>query len=153
MANALLFRSSAAIAVVHAAALWWFQAGNALLTATIVLGVATSLWNHGVTSSLAKIADRAMMWVGFCIDLHLVWSVPDVAAWATCFATLVASALLYFAAKWGLRLTERRSSSVSGSVARAWPVRVADLPHVLAHLSLTTTHVMLLEAYAESVAL
>lgn len=157
MANPVLFRSSAAVTVVHAAALarygvGWASPLRALLVATIVVGLATSLWNHGASSRAAQLVDRAAMWAGFCVDLYLSWHVPDAARWGVCCASLVAAAALYFLAKWViLRATMARSVSLES--ARASRVRwsklpAADMPHVLAHVTLTTTHMLLLDAYA-----
>jgi hypothetical protein len=160
MANPVLFRSSAAVAVVHAAALARYGVGlaspsRALLVATIVVGLATSLWNHGASSRAAQLVDRAAMWAGFCVDLYLSWHVPDAARWGVCCASLVAAAALYFLAKWVLLRSGMgvEARSVSLEIARAGRARwsklpAADMPHVLAHVTLTTTHMLLLDAYA-----
>lgn len=166
MANPVLFRSSAAIAAVHAAALarygvGWASPSRALLAATIVVGLATSLWNHGATSRAAQLVDRVAMWVGFFVDLALAWHVPDSARWGMCCASLVAAAALYFAAKWIVLKTvaevekemEKEKSIVKKGTLVWSRVNVADLPHVLAHVTLTTTHVMLLDAYAAATGL
>lgn len=164
MANPVLFRSSAAIAVMHAAALarygfGWSSPSRALLVATIVVGIATSLWNHGATSRAAKVVDRAAMWIGFFVDLHLAWHVPDAARWGACCASLVAAAALYFLAKWVIlkagvgsaasALPHELAEAGRRGAAAGWSkLNAADMPHVLAHVTLTTTHMMLLDAYA-----
>ena len=42
-----------------------------ILEVVIVVGILTSLWNHGTTNSVALISDRAMMAVSFLLVIGL----------------------------------------------------------------------------------
>jgi hypothetical protein len=149
MANSILFLSSLVMGFLHAAALVLYPSTNIVLAANIVLGVGTSMWNHGVTSSAAKLADRGMMWLGFVVDFHFVWTVPDYSRWSLCLATLFGAATLYWVAKaWIAWNASSKVTDFSQDVktyrdaARA----KANLPHLCAHASLTMTHLLLIDA-------
>jgi hypothetical protein len=117
MVNAVLFWSSAACGLAHLAA----ASGAAPHTykALTLLGVVTSLFNHGTTSRSAQVADRATMWIGGVTDLFVLWWIgADPATWA--LFTLVPAT--YAAAKW------------SGSTAT----------HLLSHAAITSVHFSLL---------
>ncbi|RLN46058.1 hypothetical protein BBJ29_008530 [Phytophthora kernoviae] len=87
------------MAILHTLALLWCPRVNPLLVTNVVFGVGTSVWNHGVTSFTARVADRMMMWVGFFVDLHLVWTISHHPRWALCVATLISAGVLYWIAK------------------------------------------------------
>ncbi|KAE8910179.1 hypothetical protein PF005_g18801 [Phytophthora fragariae] len=156
MTNAVLFTSTVMVGAVHILALLWYRQTSRLLAATIVAGLATSVWNHGVTSATAKVSDRLAMWLCFCVDLHLVWSLENRGRCWLCIATLVGAAILYGAAKvyiqWKLNT---QVAGVSNDLNKQRPVssvrrlRSGDVPHLLAHMSLTITHLLLVEAYSQ----
>ncbi|KAG7385976.1 hypothetical protein PHYBOEH_008807 [Phytophthora boehmeriae] len=150
MANSVLFASSIAMAILHTLALLWCPRVNPLLATNVVFGVGTSVWNHGATSLTARVADRAMMWIGFCVDLHLVWTISHHPSWALCAATLVGAAALYWIAKVWVLWTARAivSDLPKDSKLRPRKQKLSDLPHLCAHVSLTVTHFVLMEALA-----
>lgn len=158
MANFVLLLSSVSSAFVHMAAHLWYQQQNAVLTTTMACGIATSVWNHGVTSSVAKIADRVMMWIGFFSNLHSIWNVKDHSRQSMCLLTLLAAALLYSIAKallkWRFRThvanaqLAKHNDASGKSSRRLLPWSLPDLAHAFAHCSLTVTHVLLMEAYS-----
>lgn len=165
MANSVLFVSSVSIACIHVAAQLWYQQKNIVLTTTMACGIATSVWNHGVTSSLAKIADRVMMWIGFFSNLYSIWNVRDYTRQTLCLLALLAAALLYSVAK--VLIKWRSSTHVANVPHTALEVykgidqrshmsqrqrsllSLPDLPHLFAHCSLTATHVLLMDAYSQ----
>jgi hypothetical protein len=156
MANAVLFTSTVILGAVHILTLLWYRQTSRLLAATIVAGLATSVWNHGATSATAKATDRLTMWLCFSVDLHLVWSLENRGRCWLCIATLVGAAVLYGAAKvciqWKLNT---QVGGVSNDLNKQRPVssvrrlRSEDVTHLLAHMSLTITHLLLVEAYSQ----
>lgn len=140
MGNYVLFVSSLSLAILHGIAQLWFRQKNEILTTTISCGIATSIWNHGVTSRVAKLIDRGMMWVGFFSNLYSIAKLEDTYTYCSCLATLFLAGILYIAAK---LFTSRHVVSKVDCLKHIGP----NIPHVLAHLTLTLTHVMLMRAH------
>ncbi len=131
MANPVLFASSLSITIVHLIAQFWYQQTNPILSTMMICGLVTSIWNHGVTSFIAKYTDRCMMWIGFFVDSYLTWQIRDQSHFYVCIVCLILSASLYW-------------------VAKAWVTlsRNGNVPHLMAHCMLTVTHVSLIAAFA-----
>jgi hypothetical protein len=70
MVNPTLFVSAILCSALHSAAILWYQPP---LPYTIFLAsaCATSMWNHGTTSTLAKWSDRAIMGIGLPVTFAL----------------------------------------------------------------------------------
>jgi predicted membrane protein len=145
MTNFVLFLSSVFIAFIHVAAQLRYQQSNFVLTVTMACGCATSVWNHGVTSSIAKVVDRTMMWIGFFSNLCTISRVHDNTRQYACLATLLAAVLLYVVAKSCIALTGHQKQEETPCTNR-----LSDLPHILAHFSLTITHILLMESQTYS---
>lgn len=75
MANFALLCSSCGMVLLHAAAVAAFG-GPLLLRCSYLGGPATSVWNHGTTSCLAQLADRAAMAVGCALDVCYMATLP-----------------------------------------------------------------------------
>jgi predicted membrane protein len=139
MTNFVLFLSSVFITFIHVAAQLRYQQSNFVLTVTMACGCVTSVWNHGVTSSIAKAVDRLMMWIGFFSNLYTISRVHDNMRRYACLITLLAAVLLYVVAKSCIALSRRHQKQEESN-------RLSDLPHILAHFSLTITHILLMES-------
>ncbi len=78
MANPYLFTSSALLGALHFYWLWSLRPCNSmLLQSIIIVGVLTSVWNHGTTSKAAMYSDRAVMVIGFVVDVYLSINIPN----------------------------------------------------------------------------
>jgi hypothetical protein len=117
MVNRTLFWSSVACGALHLAACG--GAAPAVYQLLVLLGVTTSLWNHGTTSRSAQVADRATMWLGGTTDFLLLWAFDaSPATWA-----LFASIPIAYA------IAKQRHSTAA---------------HLVSHLAITSVHRTLL---------
>lgn len=119
MANATLFASSVVSGIIHWMALACFDRTPPLLKQIILVGIATSIWNHGTTSTLAKVADRVAMLVGFAVDVMFAVLLSNY----FCMWLLCGAVGFYFIAKQSC----------------------FDVYHVFAHLILTMAHLILIQ--------
>jgi hypothetical protein len=123
MANPALFVSSCVVSVIHALCmLLYWPCVQHVPAWSWTLGLATSVWNHGVTCPLAKWGDRVMMGVATGMDLFYA---PN----ATCAFFVVGAVTSYLSAK-----------HVSGQ-----PGLVL---HAGSHGLITTAHVLMLASYS-----
>lgn len=80
MANHILFLSSWYSGIIHIFAITKhiksYENPNILLCTMYIVGVITSIVNHGTTSELSKWADRIVMVVAFCADA--VWTAHSI---------------------------------------------------------------------------
>jgi hypothetical protein len=140
MANSMLFHSSIAMAVIHAIGFLWYRPSNTVLILTMLWGIGTSIWNHGTTCSVAKSADRMMMWIGFCANIFSIYGVHDYVVRWLCLLSIYMAVLLYVAAK----ATIGRKLNLTTIGIKNTTTHLSDLLHILAHLSLTITHTLLM---------
>jgi hypothetical protein len=100
MANSLLFRSAVILGSYNV----WLAIRYApfILEFILILGVVTSVWNHGTTSSHAKWFDRVTIVLVSAIDFIYMSFLPR--PWALFAALMLGTAiLLYFGAKFAIR--------------------------------------------------
>jgi hypothetical protein len=148
MANWFLFLSSCGFGSLHLLLLYYFQPHSVLLVGSILCGVTTSIWNHGVTSKIAMYADRLMMWVGCLINVRLISQLVTSSRYMVqlvCYGLLISSAMVYIVAK--RFMTKFQLASSVDSVCQA-----GDIPHGLAHAILTLMHAILIIHYSTSCA-
>jgi adenosine/AMP kinase len=124
MANPTLFFSSFVFGAISIYFVLHFSS-SIFFRNLVILGVATSLVNHGLTSDLAKRVDRSVMVTGACHDffVHSKQIFPINIALA---ALLSSSILLFFSAKYTIAVTH---NGASGNVR-----------HFLAHFVLAVCH-------------
>jgi hypothetical protein len=132
MANVCLFISSVVITAIHAISYTFYRTDNILLTMTITLGCATSIWNHGTTSLSAKITDRVAMYIGFASNVYTIHGLDDSLTRYSCISILISSAFMYFSSKFLLNLGYTYLSNVM---------------HSISHILLTYVHVILMKVY------
>jgi hypothetical protein len=97
MANPVLLYSSAVVTLLHLIGVLYAN-GNApaWIVAYMLTGCATSIWNHGTTSELAKWSDRGAMYFGTCATY---WNTSH----SRLYLALVPMIVAYVAAKrWAL---------------------------------------------------
>ncbi len=117
MVNRTLLASAVLCTTLHLCALI-AAPPHPVYAAFLLTACATSIWNHGTTSTVARIADRAVMVAGVPLTAALH---PRVATWPT----LAALSVSYAAAK------------CTGTVA----------PHIVAHALITALNLGILGVY------
>lgn len=117
MVNRTLFLSAAACTLAHIAGIAMMP-GTPAYTALLLTACATSLWNHGATSGLARSADRIVMFVGAPVTAIIH---PYLSTWVTLGAV---------ASSYGI-------AKITGRNA----------PHVVAHLLITALNLRILGLY------
>jgi hypothetical protein len=124
MANSVLFTSSLFLGFLHMALIIFYQPVPRILAFTITCGTFSSIWNHGVTSEIAKWTDRGIMVIGTTVDFIYIIVVNATEAQRTLLITLMSTALAgYTFAK----------ITIGG-----------NLPHLLAHICLSFAHFILI---------
>lgn len=101
-----------------------------------MLGVVTSLVNHGGTHVLYKWADRLWMLLGAATDTVYIWNhhAPSQRPGLLVFqASFIAS---FFLAKWRIQRARRGEHAAPGVVGNG--------PHLFTHLGASALHVWLL---------
>ena len=124
MANSVLFTSSLFLGFLHMVLIVLYQPVPPILALTITCGTFSSIWNHGVTSEIAKWTDRGIMVIGTAVDFIYIIVIPDTEAQRTLLLALLSTALA------GYSLAK---NTVGG-----------NLPHLLAHICLSFTHFILI---------
>jgi hypothetical protein len=136
--------------------IWW--PSSMILLSSMGMGIATSIWNHSVTNKVAMYADRTMMWIGFATNLFLIFQMSAHAGTQTlqrlCLFLLFSSALVYALAKWLIRSFSRipihpDTPVHSGTHSPTRHGARGNIPHILAHATLTVTHTLLLMHYSK----
>ena len=119
MANPVLLYTASVSTLFHLIGLLYAN-GNvpAWIVAYMMTGCATSIWNHGTTSELAKWSDRVAMWVGTAATYWNTVGQPT-------HYMIPPMIIAYFAAKY-LGRTE---------------------PHIAAHAIITVINLKLLSGY------
>lgn len=90
MANHVLFKSACCMTVIHAAAIWWWNAVSIdpWISFVYSMGLLTSLINHGLTSEVYKWSDRAWMalgcFTGACLQRLII---SQSFSWMCCHAS------------------------------------------------------------------
>lgn len=132
MVNHVLFKSSIFLGIAHTIAVlyWKVHLSDPLLVTVYMVGVATSLVNHGLTSELYKWADRGWMALGCFTDL--VYIMTLLADWHKVAAVVLQFSYIgaFFLAKW---LVAARGMKHAGNI-----------PHICTHAGATVLHVWLL---------
>jgi hypothetical protein len=125
MANSAFFVSTLVLGAVHILAILWCRIKCYLLVGVILTGLMTSAWNHRATSATARAADRLTMRMCFSGDMYLIWSLRNRGHWwvGSTSAALIGAVVLY-------------------GVSKVYDRRL----HLLAHLSLTISHLLMLAA-------
>jgi len=122
MANQLLFTSAAVMTLIHSIVMWTHPRVDLLYAFLLMHGCFTSLINHGSTNMITRLYDRVTMGGAIFVDIYFMVEVRPmpIAVWA-----FVASIVFYFIGK---HFTSR-------------------LFHMIAHLLITSTHVMIIIAF------
>lgn len=94
MANQLLAKTSMAFGALNIAFMLFWNTRHYLM-AVYIVGIATSIWNHGTTSNLAKWADRVWMFYGAVSDI----TVLIIRAFSPGYFLLFGAICCYFTAK------------------------------------------------------
>jgi hypothetical protein len=163
MANTLLFLSAALFGCIHLFRIIdKYPCRSTLLVWTYLLGTATSLWNHGTTSSVAKVVDRFTMVLGFWVDAYLISHIPlskpyvETSAFAlslrtVCWIGLCTATALYV---WTKVITHRQRSrhepehpSTTTDSSRPPSQIWRFVPHLFGQAVLTFVHVLLIDFY------
>jgi len=124
MANSVLFTSSLFLGFIHMALIMFYQPVHRILAFTIICGTFSSIWNHGVTSEIAKWTDRGIMVVGTAVDFIYIIVIPATEAQRTLLITLISTAIAGYSFS---KITIR-----------------GNLPHILAHICLSFAHYILI---------
>jgi hypothetical protein len=125
MANPTLFVSSCVVSVIHVVfmCMYWSCIPGVLLWLW-ALGLATSVWNHGVTCALAKWGDRVIMAVATGVDLFYA---PD----KRCSCLVLSAVASYLSGK-----------HVSGQTGLL--LHVGLMLHAGSHALITAAHVLMM---------
>lgn len=91
MANRVLFVSAVFCGILHA--IWMVQSKYHPILVFYIIGVITSLLNHGLTHVSLKVIDRLWMMFGTCLNLYYGYVASDYVA-ITCVVVYVVSYLL-----------------------------------------------------------
>ena len=138
MANPRLFCSALFLGLVHILMLVWDRHCPRVLAISLVLAVFTSIWNHGVTSDVAKWADRCMIGAAAGLDYYYLLFVIPHASSRPLLAVMSTSILAYFSAKMVLRAMRMEAGIM-------WQ---ADMPHLCAHILQTICNVGMIHVLA-----
>ena len=147
MANSILFRSSSFFALIHFIAMYLYQETVPRVYCTIlIIGILTSLWNHGTTSEVAKWGDRICVALGVLNDLYHISIFYYRPNSLIVFGVLALAIVCYFRAKFH----EGKKDSLSRDFCHASCHMIATAAHVtiIAILS-TQDEVDLDKAYKE----
>lgn len=132
MGNPVLFLSSVILGSVHIAAMATIGSSHEILCAVYLVGVATSLINHGLNSSIARWSDRLWMALGTFLDFLYV---SALSSWSRTLGILLI--LAYTSAFAAAKLL----------ILRTGNKKTGNLPHLFTHISATTLHVWVLWLY------
>jgi hypothetical protein len=127
MTNILLFRSSVQCSCIHIIMLsvyydttpFWFGC-------FLLLGLLSSIANHGMTNSRVKLFDRMLMAIGVVIDLQIIKKTSNEFLWCLSFLGLFVALFLFL---W---------SKLTNNVYF----------HRMSHYFITCTHCILIQQFA-----
>jgi hypothetical protein len=120
-----LLKSSYYFGIIHFIFMIITSSKNTLLNLNIIIGIVTSIINHGTTSDIAKYSDRVMMIIGIFIDIYVI----NNHLYYICYYTLSLSIASFLLSKY-----------ITYTVLSLYF-------HILSHLFLTVTHILLLTLY------
>lgn len=168
MANFILCMSTVILGSLHFVFLFLFPTCQSLLLKVyVIMGVTSSILNHGFTFNLFKWFDRSVMVTGVFADTYLILNIPHddagstLAQWSLSakqgafFGLMGTAALSYLIAKSLIHLIENRQeihdikkNDYSQRIGTFSQRLISNIPHFLAHLLLTSTHCLLIVCYA-----
>ena len=120
MANPLLFKSAVVFGTFHI--LLAIQYAPLILELTLILGVITSIYNHGTTSAFAKWLDRVAITLASITDLIYIFFLPESLVLIVILLFSV-TIFLYFAAKWDIK------RGGNGNIYHLWSHILATILH------------------------
>ena len=146
MANPRLCVSATLLGLLHVLGLLLFPCPR-VYAITLVLAVATSVWNHGTTSECAKWSDRlTIAWATVVTTGYVVYVLPDTHPLRDeMLSTMSAGILAYFGAK---HLLQRHRDGTTGRASVSTPSHPwwCDAPHVCAHVTQTLCNLAIIHA-------
>lgn len=131
MVNPVLFQSACILGSVHIAAIALYNPPRIFAT-NMIIGVLTSVWNHGMTHELAKWSDRGVMGVGMVIDLYYLAYIAKYPWNMSLAASIFSAAIGYLLAK---AIIHRIAVNSHGKIQEK-----GNIPHLFAHVCLTIVH-------------
>ena len=142
-----------------------FKPWNHILLITfILLGVFTSILNHGFTNNLFKWSDRLVMFFGFFTDSYIILNLESndhphfnlnlYSKKVLCFSLMGFAALSYIVAKQIINLLKQSKTAVKQSKqkksSKFIELLLSNTPHMCAHVLLTATHCLLIIFVSET---
>ena len=97
MANPFLFKSACFFGTLHLLIIYYYNVFLTIYSVIYLTAVATSLWNHSVTSDLAKWGDRVTIYTVFAFDILAAFVLNKPAEYILTMMTAVGC---YFNAKY-----------------------------------------------------
>ena len=143
MVNLVLFNSTLIMTYSHILSFLLYNPFNPLLTFIYILGIYTSIINHGTQNTLMKYMDRVTMFFGFFIDLYFIREIylntrksQNNKIFIIIIILLIFSTSLFFLSKF-VKNTDTDNNYFIGNCL-----------HASAHIFISLTHVYIIREYA-----
>ena len=162
MANYLLFLSATIFGLLHVYYITNYSLPNNYrwFIILLLLGIISSLLNHGLTHSYLTILDRFMMAIGLPIDVYLSLYIPQsqkrviifklikINRVSLCLSGIFFAAFSYFTMKFILSNLYINNSNDNNKSANSIVLYdIMYIPHISAHACLSCVHCYLLKCY------
>ena len=156
--NIYLLSSSIIFGLLHVLFIYiFYPISNIILPAYCLIGILTSILNHGLTNKFLTIIDRLIMSLGLFVDIYFAENIPNkhsvlvsvfrihLSRRVCIYTGIFAAAFSYFFTK--LLIKESFLVIHRGKGRRDTPNYFRYIPHFMAHAILTATHCTLIILY------
>lgn len=126
--------------IIHIYLIIVFEPVPLLLQITFIVGCMTSILNHALGGTKAKMIDRIMMFFGFFIDLYYIQTLPFKNK-ILVVSILISSVMFYFIAKLMNMYVIQKDVNML----------VSNFYHIVAHITITITHYFLLASLSGNI--
>ena len=153
--NLVLFNSSIIMSYSHILSLFLYNPYNPLMIFLYVLGMFTSIINHGTKSEIMKYIDRLTMFFGFFIDLYFIRQIyintKSNKAIIVILILLISSTTLYFLSKLvksNIKHTDDINHIDENVDEKTEKLFVGNFLHSCAHICISITHIFIIKEYS-----
>lgn len=130
MVNSVLLTSSIIFGVVHFVVMTLSLHIDFGLKSLIIVGITTSIINHGSTNHIIKLCDRFVMIIGFVLDLYFISQIINKFHRDNCFLILFLAAGFYIFTKFIYKIFKS--------------IKISNILHILSHFTLTFLNIYLI---------
>lgn len=149
MTNLILLNSTLIMTYSHILSFILYNPFNPLLVFIYILGIYTSIINHGTKVVLMKYIDRSTMFLGFFLDLYFIREIylnnKNKKTIIIILVLLILSTSFFFLSKF---IKNKKDNNIDGDNDDDNIMFIGNCFHSCAHIFISLTHVYIIREYA-----